>query len=142
EAMRALHEVSLDIVAQLDLADFLHTLLRRAAPLVQAEAAALAIQDEASGTIRTLATYNTWRDWTGTVFQPGEGLIGKVSETGEALIIDNYYTWPQASGRIKTRHPVMMCVPLRWRERVIGALLVLNGPSAHVFTSEDQRLLI
>jgi signal transduction histidine kinase len=33
-------------------------------------------------------------------------------------------------------------VPLKWRERVIGALLVLNSPAGHAFTLEDQRLLM
>jgi signal transduction histidine kinase len=143
EAMRALHDVSLDIVAQLDLTERLNTLLQRAASLVQAEAAALSIYDELTGTIRTIASHNTTRNWVGTEFRPGEGLIGYVVATGEALIVNDYAHWPLASERFtKGRWPVTMAVPLKWRERVIGVLVVLNGPNGHAFTVEDQRLLV
>jgi signal transduction histidine kinase len=141
-AMRALHEISLDIVGKLDLAALLNTLLERAARLVQAESAVLATYDENSGLIRNIANYQTTRDWTGFTRRPGEGIIGVVIQTGEPLIVNDYTKWAHAlSVFSQVEQSATLGVPLRWHGQIIGALLVLNRPHNHLFTLDDQWAL-
>src|SRR5262249_6573894 len=112
-AMSALHDVSLDIVAQLELSELLQTLLQRASRLVGSEGASISVKDEHTETIRTIASYQTWRDWTGTTYRMGEGIVGYVVATGESLIIDDYTTWEHRNARFMPAvQPVIMAVPL------------------------------
>ncbi len=142
EAMQALQDLSLDIVAQLELSELLNTLLQRAARLVHADGAALAVYDAQTRTIRTIANHQTVRDWVGTTLRPGEGLMGYVVETGQAVIVEDYEQWPYADERfLPADQPVMMGVPLKRNERIVGVILVTSRPGGHLFTLEDERVL-
>ena len=142
EAMSALHAVSLDIVAELDLPELLNTLLQRAMRLTNAAAADLYGYDSSNDRIHNIANLNTARDWRGVTLRPGEGVIGYVVQTGKPLIIDDYASWP---GRLapfsESGHTVVMGVPLKWRSQIIGGLAVLNEPGGHHFTQEDLWVL-
>lgn len=141
-AMRALHDVSLDIVAQLELNELLSTLLQRAARLVQAEAAAVYQYDPASGIVSNIASYQTGSGWTASPLKVGVGLVGRVVQDGLPLIVYDYPAWAGAMPQYRTNRLVMrMVVPLRWRSEVIGALSVLNPAGAHRFTPDDQQVL-
>jgi signal transduction histidine kinase len=141
-AMQALHEVSLDIVAQLELSQLLQTLLQRAARLTQAAAVAVYVREKDSEWIYHVANYRTRTDWTGNTVRLGEGHIGRVVQTGEAIIIHDYSHWPHALPQFaKSVLSVRMAVPMRWQGQVIGCLLVLNPAEGHKFTIEDQEVL-
>jgi signal transduction histidine kinase len=140
--MRALHDVSLDIISQLDLSEVLDTLLRRATRLVQAEGGVICAWDEQTQLIRNVAQHNTWRKLDGLTLHRGEGLLGYVVETGQPLIVSDYGEWPRAlKDFLPTEQPVIMAVPLKWRSQVIGALAVLNQAGGHSFTLQDQIVL-
>ncbi|MBI5878090.1 MAG: GAF domain-containing sensor histidine kinase [Chloroflexi bacterium] len=141
-AMRALHDVSLDIVAQLELGELLGTLLQRATRLVQAEAAAIYQYKPASGTIGNIASFQTGSGWTASPLRVGVGLVGRVVQDGLPLIVYNYPAWAHSMPQYVT-HPLVMrmAVPLRWQSEVIGALMVLNPADGHRFTPDDQQML-
>lgn len=142
EAMRALHDVSFEIVAQQELSALLATLMQRAAHLVQAEGAALYIYEAETSLIRNIANFQTGHVRPGYTMQPGEGLMGQVIQNGEALIVHDYQHWPRASARFRpSEQTVLMGVPLKWRDQIIGGLLVLNRPAGHLFTPEDLSLI-
>ncbi len=142
QAMAALHETSLDMIAQLDMAALLEALLRRGARLFNAQAGALYLHDEQSGLIRNIANYNTWRDWTGLTLRPGEGLCGQIILTGAPLIVNDYENWPGKSevfaGDPQSR---VMGVPIFHSHQTIGAILVLNDQQCRVFDQNDLWLL-
>jgi signal transduction histidine kinase len=142
EALMVLHATSLDIIAQLNRADLLQALLRRGAQLLGAQAASLFLYDRARGVIENAANYNTWSDWRGASLRPGEGLIGRVIASGEPLTVNDYEHW---EGRVEkfadSKHTVVIGVPLRWEDQIIGAIGVLNESGERIFDQNDVWLL-
>jgi len=142
EAMVALHETSLDMISQLDMAELLEALLRRGVHLLGAQAGSLFLYDAARETIHNVANYNTWRDWRGVTLRPGEGVVGQVVLTGEPLIVNDYENWvARAAAFAGTPHTVVMGAPLRWQDQIIGGVIVLNESSARPFDRSDLWLL-
>ncbi|MBI5302214.1 MAG: GAF domain-containing sensor histidine kinase [Chloroflexi bacterium] len=142
EAMIALHETSLDMITQLNREELLQALLRRGVQLLSAEASSLFLYNPDEQLIYNVANYNTTRDWTGITVRPGEGAIGRIIETGQPIIVDNYETWEGRSeiftGDSQSR---LVGVPLRWRGQVIGGIHVLNSMPARPFDPDDLWLL-
>lgn len=75
----------------------------------------------------------------------GEGIAGKVVQTGSAMVINDISNEPLFSDKydrqtgFKTRS--LICVPLVTRGDVIGALQVLNKKSKEHFSDADLELL-
>jgi GAF domain-containing protein len=141
-AMIALHETSLDVIAQLDTPKLLEALLRRGAQLLEAQAGSLFLYDAEEKSIRNIARYNTERDRTGVTVRLGEGAIGQVVLTGKPLIINDYENWEGKtavfSGDSQRR---VISVPLNWQGQVIGGLNILNQLEKRPFDRNDLWLL-
>ncbi len=142
DAMVALHEMSLDMISELDHAALLQALLRRGTALLDAEAASLFLYDSARQLVSNVANHNTWRDWTGVTLRPGEGVSGQVIVTGEPLIVNNYQEWAhRVSVFAESPHSAVMGAPLKWRDEVLGSLIVMKAAAAPPFTGPDLWLL-
>lgn len=141
EAMVALHDTSLDITAQLDTPKLLEALLRRGAHLLSANICSLFLYDPATRVIRNVANYNSWRNWIGNTLRPGQGAIGQVILTGQPLIVNNYETWDKREIMDSLGPTMVMCVPLRWQEQIIGGIGVVSERGARPFTEKDLWLL-
>jgi signal transduction histidine kinase len=142
DAVVALHETSLDLVSELDKAKLLEALLRRGASLLGVSTAAIFVYDPELQQIHNLANYNTWRDWTGVSLKLGEGVTGKVVESGEPMIVNDYVNWPgKAEIFSRTTNPRVMGAPLAWQGQVIGALIVDKPLEERPFDQQDLWLL-
>jgi signal transduction histidine kinase len=131
--------------ASLDPEEVLAATLARANELLDVEAASLALLDEDTGHISFEVAIGGAIDAVeGLRLDPGQGIVGHVIQTGEPLLVPDVAADPrwyagvdQASG-YQTRS--LLCVPLRTKGQVVGALEVVNkrdGP----FTEGDARLL-
>ena len=142
EAMVALHETSLDIIARLDTPQLLEALLRRGAQLLGAKAGMLYLCDVPKELIHTVASYNTVRDWVGVTLHWGEGVIGQVIQTGKPMIINDYWNWSGHAtvfeGATENR---IVGVPLKWENQIIGGIDILNDPDGRSFDRNDIWLL-
>jgi diguanylate cyclase (GGDEF)-like protein/PAS domain S-box-containing protein len=139
--LEALRQVGMELAAQLDLDTLLRSIVSRAIEL-------------ANGTCGGLYLYRPERDvleWAmavgphlapiGTVLQRGEGLSGRVWETGEPLIVDDYQAW-EGRAAVYEGYPfrAVVGVPVRWGEEFLGVLNVLADPP-HTFSPADAELL-
>jgi signal transduction histidine kinase len=142
DAMIALHETSLDMIAELDTPRLLQALLRRGSQLLDAQAGSFYLYDAEKKSIRNIANYNTEHALTGVAVRPGQGAIGQVVLTGKPLIIDDYEKWEGRaeifSGGSLRR---IISVPLKWQGRVIGGLNVSNQFEKRPFDQSDLWLL-
>ncbi|MBI4790529.1 MAG: GAF domain-containing sensor histidine kinase [Chloroflexi bacterium] len=142
EAMVALHETSLDIIARLETPALLEALLRRGAMLLDAKAGQLYLYDRQRALIHTIASYNLGRNWAGVTLQLGEGVIGQVIQTGHPMIINDYFNWPGHAvvfeGGTETH---IVGVPLKWENQIIGGIDILNDPDGRTFDDNDIWLL-
>lgn len=145
EEMTFLREAGRSLSASLDPQEVLADTLARVNELLDVEAASLALVDPATGRITfELAVGGSDEMVQGLRLEPGQGIVGQVVQQGRALLVPDVAADPhwhaavdEASG-YHTRS--ILCLPLKSKGQVIGALEVLNkrdGP----FTEEDRRVL-
>ncbi len=122
-ALQTLHTVSLEINARIGEDDLMDYILGRAAELLKAEkGVSLLIYESEAGGLRLVKDTND-KDYIGIVIPIGEGMAGRVYETGKPMIVRNYDQW---EGRFlelgSPENRTLMQVPLRRRDEVIGVL--------------------
>jgi GAF domain-containing protein len=110
----------------------LHTIVERAAELLNASGGGLYLCEPEQHLVRCVVSYNTPRDYTDTVLKYGEGAAGIVAETGEPLIIDDYRAWLGRAAAYEQEQPFVsvLSVPMRWQEQVIGVIHILDNVKA------------
>ncbi len=113
--------------------------------ILDVEAASLALVDRETGFITFELAIGGGNDAVkGLRLEPGQGIVGQSIADGRAVLVADVMSDPRWFGGVdqvsgyETRS--LMCVPLRAKGQVIGALEVLNkrdGP----FTGDDLRLV-
>ncbi len=143
EELAELQATVLDITVPHDLPDLLRTIVERATRLLEAKGGGLYLCDAASRECRLEVTFQTPRDYSGTVLKYGEGVAGTIAESGKPLIIDDYRKWPGRAPVFDRDKPfrAVLGVPMIWQGQVIGVIDVLRDSDGHTFTPEDQELL-
>ncbi len=144
DTMDTLHANSVDISVTQDLSALLHTIVERAAKLLQAPSGGLYLCDPERREARCMVSYNTVRNFTGTVLKYGDGAAGKVAVSGQPLIIDDYRTWPGRAAVYEKAQPFIsvLSVPMIWKEQTIGVIHVEHHTRANFFTQDDLELMI
>jgi len=140
-----LQEAGRSLGSSLDPQEVLAATLSQVNELLDVEAASLALVDRDTGFITFELAIGGGNDAVkGLRLEPGQGIVGQSIASGRATLVADVLSDPrwykgvdQVSG-YETRS--LMCVPLRVKGQVIGALEVLNkrdGP----FTGDDLRLV-
>jgi adenylate cyclase len=77
-------------------------------------------------------------------FQGSRTILNEVLQTGETLLTDNAYNDPRMQDNVTVARlglRSVVCVPLKIRDRVIGAVYVDNRLRAGIFTKREAALL-
>ena len=140
-----LQEAGRSLGSSLDPQRVLAATLAQVNEILDVEAASLALVDRETGFITFELAIGGGNDAVkGLRLEPGQGIVGQSIADGRAVLVSNVMSDPQWFGGVdqvsgyETRS--LMCVPLRVKGQVIGALEVLNkrdGP----FTGDDLRLV-
>jgi len=141
--LAALHSVSLEITASRELSTLLQTIVERAVVLLGGTSGGLYLCDPERQEVSCVISYNTLRDFTGTVLKYGEGAAGTVALTGGPLIIDDYRVWSGRAQVYEKDQPfrsVLGC-PMIWQGDVLGVVDVLHDIEVRHFTKSDLTLL-
>jgi PAS domain S-box-containing protein len=143
EEMAALQATVLDIIAPHDLPTLLQTIVERAARLLHAPAGGIYLCDPDRREARCVVSYNTPRDYTGTVLKYGEGAAGIVAQTGQPLVIDDYRTWSGRAAVYEEEQPfrAVLSAPMIWQGQVTGVIHVLHYEEGRRFTEADLEVL-
>jgi signal transduction histidine kinase len=143
DELTALQETILDIVASTELDELLHTIVERAARLIDAEGGGLYLCEPENKVVRCVVSYSTPNDFRGTTLAYGEGASGMVAQTGEPLLIDDYRVWPNRAAIFEDEQPFtsVLAVPLLWKEQVTGVVNLLRYEENRGFTEEELELL-
>ncbi len=142
EEQKALLDTMQDLSQQLELSELLQSVVERAVALLGVTGGELAFYDEASRELEIVASYNIGSDSIGTRMNPGEGAMGRVAETHEALIIPDYLEWVGRSEKyVDTTARGVMVVPLLVGSRLVGTLASVHTEADRTFGPEDLRLL-
>ena len=143
EEMTALHETTLDITAELETPRLLNAIIARASDLLGATGGLIHLYDPARERLAVVTSHNLEKDYTGLMLEVGEGVAGKVFQTGGPLIIDDHRTWAGKSSQVADADArSMLGVPLKWRERILGVLDIMDNVRVGAFDEHDLRLLM
>ena len=140
--MAALYETSLEVGSQPDLSSLLHAIVRRASQLLGARMGGLYLMRPDGQTLELVVSYNLPRDYTGTLLLMGEGVSGRVAQTGRPVMIDDHLHWDQrAQAFADTPLRRVLGVPLKVGDRVVGVINVTDDQVTGPFEDDQIRLL-
>lgn len=144
EALTTLAEVGQTLASTLDLDRVLRLIVDSVARLSGATACSIMLLDEAREALRIRMAIGVPEEVVRTaVRKVGEGISGRVAQTGEPVFLRNI---ADASGGLKGcnpdryRSPSLVSVPLKSRGQVIGVLNV-NDKQDGDFSPEDVNLI-
>ncbi len=139
--LEALRQVSLELTAELDLDALLRSIVSRAIELLDGTYGGLYLYQAEQDVLEWAVAVGPDLAPIGTVLRRGEGLSGKVWETGEPLIVDDYEQW-EGRAAVYEDYPfrATVGVPVRWGGEFLGVLDVLADPP-HTFSLADAELL-
>jgi PAS domain S-box-containing protein len=142
EEQKALLDTMKDLSGELELSKVLHGVLERAVSLLSVTGGELATFDELARDLVIVASHNMGTNAVGQRMALGEGAMGHVAESREALIIPRYQEWLGRSAKY-TQDTVqtVMVAPLMIGSRLVGAIAAVHSDPSREFGSEELRLL-
>lgn len=142
DQLEALRQIGLEITAQLDLNKLLFFIASRAVALLEGCSGGLYLYRPGLDLLEWTTAVGLHLSPGGTiVLHRGEGLAGKVLESNQAIIVDDYQNW-EGKASIFDDYPwtAVVAVPIRSGEEFLGVLEVLgDGPGT--FSSQDAQIL-
>ena len=142
EYLAALHETTLGIVGHLDLEDLLQTIIDRAVGLAHGNWAFVYLPRPGEDLIERKYSTSTFPPSHTTVMRRGEGLAGKVWQTGEPMMVADYRSWEghSASFQDDPLGPALE-VPLKSGSEVTGILGITRPPGSPPFEQDELELM-
>lgn len=139
--MAALYETWLEINAQLDLTTLLQTIVKRASTLLGTQMGGVFLLQPDGETLELVVCHNQPDQFLGIRLKLGEGLAGRIAQTGEPMTVSDYYHWSERADVSSV--PIigrMLGVPLTQGEQIIGVINVSDEKPGE-FDREQTRLL-
>jgi PAS domain S-box-containing protein len=144
--LRALAQTSALINSSLDLDVVLNEAMEVVINLTGAERGYIVLRDLETGELECRIARDLEQNGRGTPgFQGSNTILGDVLNSGEPLLTDNAYKDPRIQDNASI-HQIMLrsvlCVPLKYKDQVTGALYVDNRLRTGVFTDRELNLLL
>jgi putative methionine-R-sulfoxide reductase with GAF domain len=142
-ALEALRVTLTSISSELDQQKLFQAILERSCELVGATGGNLAIYDSDKQQLTVTVSYNSARADIGTVIPLGQGASGRVAQTGQPLVIQNYLQWEGRSPQflVSNEDFAMLVTPLKAGGRLVGTLNITDNNPNRRFTEADLRLI-
>ncbi len=142
DEQKALLDTMSDLSSKLELRLLLDSVVERASSLLEVTGGELAIYHEDRKELEVVSSHNLGMKSVGTCLSLGEGVMGKVAETREPIIIRDYQNWPGRSEKYRqTTVRAVMAVPLMVGDQLVGTLVSIHLDSDRTFGTDDLRLL-
>lgn len=140
--MTALYETSLEINSHLDLSSLLHAVVRRAADLLDARMGGLYFMRPDNEALELVVSHNFPKDYLGTALNLGEGLSGRIAQTGAPMMIDDYLNWC-GQAKVFADQPFrrVLGVPMKLAGKLIGVINVTDDEKTGPFSEDEIRLV-
>ncbi len=143
DELATLVEIGKTLTSTLDREDVLNVIMEKVSLLLKSKTWSLLLTDEATGDlIFEIAVSAANTDLKGVRLAKGEGVAGRVAESGEPLLIsdvnDSPYFSPQVDQITSQETRSIICVPLKSHERVLGVIELVNSDDEGIF---DESVL-
>jgi signal transduction histidine kinase len=121
--------------------ELLTAVVQWAVDLMRADGGLVQLWDPERAMLVQAVSCGICKVFDGATLRPGEGLGGKILQSGEPMIIRDYGTW---EGRSASYAPITpfagsLAVPLRWQDQVIGVLSIDADSRRRAFDQDDIR---
>jgi diguanylate cyclase (GGDEF)-like protein/PAS domain S-box-containing protein len=139
--LEALYQTSLEINTQPNVPTLLNAVVKRSSELLNSRIGGLYLMEPDGKTLKMSVLYGLETKYLGETLKIGEGVAGRVAQSGEPLWVEDYQTWENASGIYKDS-PLrsVMGVPLKVSNRIMGVIMI-GDDKAGPYTDEDIRLV-
>lgn len=144
EEVSAVYEIS-QAIESVQVDDLLRLITEKAAAVMDAQACSLMLKDPQKDEMVIKASYGLSEEVVEeTRVAYGEGIAGRVAQTGEPMLLTNLQNDPRFAGVEITPRPDIVssiCVPLRDEEAHVNGVLSIRriSPAAR-FTEDDVKL--
>ncbi|MEM7032392.1 MAG: GAF domain-containing protein [Chloroflexota bacterium] len=141
QELEALYDTSLAINTQPDLSTLLTTIVQRATGLLGTDKGGISLVNTEQDNLTVVAGHNRVNEEGDIPIRLGEGLAGRIAQSGEPMMVADYHHWDGRAASLADR-PIgrILGVPLKRRDQVLGVLNVFDEKTG-VFTEEDVSLL-
>ena len=140
--LEALHQIGLNLIQELELSSLLQSIVTQAVELLNGERGGLYLYHLDRNVLEMEANSGEGGPAVGTIVHPGQGVAGRVWESGQTLIVNDYAQWEgrnealvKVVGKVST-----IGVPILWGGTVRGVLAIAANPNRR-FSPEDTQLL-
>ncbi len=147
EKTSALHEISRSIESLSSLDALLQDIVQKAMHLMNAESGSLLLfTDEGDELEFKVALGPKSQNVKPFKIKLGQGISGWVAEHGQPILIKDAYKDPRFDPSFDKRSGYrtrsFLCVPLRYKERILGVITILNRLDMKPFSEKDLELLL
>jgi len=123
EYLAALHETALGLINRLNLNELLEDIVNRACALVDIPSGYVYLLEPGGTVMSVKVGVGVSRDFVGARIRRGQGVAGRIWQTGHPLVVNDYRNWehrlPDAGYDVLR---TVAAVPLRSGSRVVGVL--------------------
>jgi two-component system, cell cycle sensor histidine kinase and response regulator CckA len=142
EFLEALHQTSLALIDRGDIRELLETIVARAGALVGTPHGYMYLVLPGGDEIEAQVVQGAFGDFRGYRMSRGQGMAGKVWETGEPLLVEDYDNWPGRSPSYpKGVFRAVVGLPLKAGSDVIGIIGLARVDEDRSFDHEEIGLL-
>ena len=146
-ALNDIHNILETITPQADVLVLLNAIVRSAVTSVNAEAGSLLLIDEETNELVFVEVSGDERDkLLGYRMPPGDGIAGWAVENKQPRLVLDVRREPLFSPLVDQTTGFqtlsLICVPVFDRERIVGAIEVVNSQVGRAFSDEDVEILM
>lgn len=141
-------EISNALSSSLDLEKILNSILKVLSDSLEMQRGTITLVDPSTNELRIEVAHGlTKKEKERGRYKIGEGITGKVVETGEPMVVQDIEAEPlflnrtQARKNLKERKFAFLCVPIKVGNRVVGALSIDRLFKGDISYEEDIKLL-
>jgi PAS domain S-box-containing protein len=138
-----LHDITLGLLNRRDPDELLQKLITSAAELAGAEDGFVYLLDAPTGDLVVRAVCGPYaRELSGFRLKPGEGLAGKVQQTGKTILVDDYRHWEgRVPDALLDALGAVIIIPIKRRRQFMGAIGLGHFQSDEQFGPLEQEAL-
>ncbi len=145
QGLDALIEVGTAVNASLDLDEVPETVMRVTNDVMAVEASSLVLIDEDTGDLLFHVARGEKAEGLKPIrLEPGRGIVGQVIQSAASVLVNDVGSDPRFCGDIDDeigfRTRAILCVPIVSKDRLWGAVEVLNKADGSDFDEPDLRL--
>ncbi len=144
--LSSLHRLGISLYSLLDVEQVMRQIITIVVQQLQAQRASLMLIDEESQEMRICAAYGLSEEVVRKArVKVGEGISGCVAQIGEPLLVEDISADPRFQKRMGRSYvtdsfisaPLLLSVPIKVQERVVGVINVNNKTTGNVFNQAD-----